>query len=64
MPVIGYLSGGTAETLANFAAAFRHGLSEVGYVEGRNVVIDYRGLRIEMIACRNWQPSWFTITWR
>jgi putative ABC transport system substrate-binding protein len=42
MPVIGYLSGGTAETLANFAAAFRHGLSEVGYVEGRNVVIDYR----------------------
>jgi putative ABC transport system substrate-binding protein len=42
MPVIGYLSGGTPETLGHLAAAFRQGLSEVGYVEGRNVTIDYR----------------------
>jgi putative tryptophan/tyrosine transport system substrate-binding protein len=42
LPVIGYLSGGTPETLGHLAAAFRQGLSEVGYVEGRNVTIDYR----------------------
>jgi putative ABC transport system substrate-binding protein len=42
MPVVGYLSGGTPETLKNFAAAFGQGLGEVGYVVGRNVTIDYR----------------------
>jgi len=34
LPVIGYL---TPETDVNFAAAFRAGLSETGFVEGRNV---------------------------
>ena len=42
LPVIGYLSGGTPETLGHLAAAFRQGLSEAGYDEGRNVTIDYR----------------------
>jgi putative ABC transport system substrate-binding protein len=39
MPVIGYL---TPETEVNLAAAFRAGLSETGFVEGRNVAIEYR----------------------
>jgi len=39
LPVIGYL---TPETDVNFAAAFRAGLSETGFVEGRNVAIEYR----------------------
>jgi len=42
MPVVGYLATGTPETNARFVAAFRKGLSETGYVEGRNVVIEYR----------------------
>jgi putative ABC transport system substrate-binding protein len=42
MPVIGYLDGGSAETSAHIVAAFRKGLSETGYVEGRDVVIEYR----------------------
>jgi putative tryptophan/tyrosine transport system substrate-binding protein len=42
MPVIGYLDGGAPETSARFVAAFRKGLSETGYAEGRNVAIEYR----------------------
>jgi putative ABC transport system substrate-binding protein len=42
VPVVGYLYGGVPEAGANHTAAFRKGLSEAGYVEGRNVTIDYR----------------------
>src|SRR5262249_13353150 len=42
MPVIGYLDAGAPETSARFVAAFRKGLSETGYAEGRNVAIEYR----------------------
>jgi putative tryptophan/tyrosine transport system substrate-binding protein len=42
MPVIGYLSGSSAGPSAANVAAFREGLSEIGYVEGRNVAIEYR----------------------
>jgi putative ABC transport system substrate-binding protein len=42
MPIIGFLHGGSATTVANLVAAFRKGLGEVGYVEGQNVVIEYR----------------------
>jgi putative ABC transport system substrate-binding protein len=42
MPVIGYLNSGSAAPFANFVAAFRLGLSETGWVEGRNVAIEYR----------------------
>src|SRR4029453_11228395 len=42
MPVIGYLYAGTPEGGATQAAAFRKGLGEAGFVEGRNVRIEYR----------------------
>src|SRR5713226_7128245 len=41
-PVIGYLSGGTSKDFARLTAAFRHGLNDSGYVEGRNLAIEYR----------------------
>jgi hypothetical protein len=43
MPVIGLLNAGAARALAVFAAAFRQGLEEIGYVEGRNIAIEYEG---------------------
>jgi putative ABC transport system substrate-binding protein len=42
MPVIGYLGSETQERYASRLEAFRQGLSELGYVEGRNVAIEYR----------------------
>jgi putative ABC transport system substrate-binding protein len=42
MPVIGYLSARSAESDVTMLAAFRRGLGEMGYVEGRNVTIEFR----------------------
>ena len=42
LPVIGYFSAGSAETDVTMLAAFRRGLDEMGYVEGRNVAIEFR----------------------
>ncbi len=41
-PVIGFLGNSTPGSGAHLVAAFREGLSETGYVEGQNVVIEYR----------------------
>jgi putative tryptophan/tyrosine transport system substrate-binding protein len=42
VPVIGFLNGGAAWESAKNTAAFLQGLSQTGYVEGRNVLIEYR----------------------
>jgi ABC-type uncharacterized transport system substrate-binding protein len=42
MPVIGYLNSTTESTAGHFTAAFRQGLSELGYVEHQNVSIEYK----------------------
>jgi putative tryptophan/tyrosine transport system substrate-binding protein len=42
MPVIGYLGSSSAQVSVKNLEAFRKGLSETGYVEGRNVAIEFR----------------------
>jgi putative tryptophan/tyrosine transport system substrate-binding protein len=47
MPVIGYLYAGVPDASVNLVAAFRQGLSETGYVEGRNVAMEFRWAQYE-----------------
>jgi putative ABC transport system substrate-binding protein len=42
MPVVGFLNGASPSELEPRVAAFRAGLAEKGYVEGRSVAIEYR----------------------
>ena len=51
VPVIGYIDAGSPEPAAHLVAAFLRGLGETGFVEGRNVAIEF------------W-PIWFVGTWR
>jgi putative ABC transport system substrate-binding protein len=42
LPVVGFLRSGTPEASAAILTAFRKGLSETGFVEGRNLAIEFR----------------------
>lgn len=42
MPVIGFLASLSSGYIAHFAPAFRRGLNETGYIDGQNVVIEFR----------------------
>ena len=42
MPKIGFLSSNSADGIPQFTAAFREGLSTAGFIEGKNVTIEYR----------------------
>jgi putative ABC transport system substrate-binding protein len=56
IPRIGYVSGtGDASNQGPYVEALRHGLKELGYTEGKNIAIEYRGAegkldRIPMLA--------------
>jgi putative ABC transport system substrate-binding protein len=42
LPVVGFLDTATADERLSLVTSFRQGLAETGYVEGQNVVIEYR----------------------
>ena len=44
MPVVGFIERASADANARYAAAFRKGLNETGYVEGQNVTVEYHWL--------------------
>jgi putative ABC transport system substrate-binding protein len=45
MPVVGFLNGGSPDGYAPYATGFLRGLNETGYVEGKNVTMDYQWAR-------------------
>jgi putative ABC transport system substrate-binding protein len=56
-PVIGFLHQGSPEAYEKFAAAFRKGLAEAGFVDERNVIINTAGRRAKAIDYRTWRPT-------
>jgi putative ABC transport system substrate-binding protein len=47
MPVVGFIHVGPADAIAHFVAAFRKGLNEGGYDEGKNVMVEYHRVGVE-----------------
>ena len=65
MPVIGFLHSASAEAFAAPLAGFRKGLSEAGYVEGRNVAVEYRwakgeNARLPALAAELFASVWLS----
>ena len=53
VPVIGYIGSTSPGPYADRVGVFRQGLNETGFVEGRNVAIEFRGPRMNSIECRH-----------
>jgi putative tryptophan/tyrosine transport system substrate-binding protein len=58
LPVIGFLSSGSQQSDVWRLVEFRRGLSETGYVEGRNVMSHFSWADEHTIDCRRSQRSW------
>jgi ABC-type uncharacterized transport system involved in gliding motility auxiliary subunit len=61
MPVIGFLSGESPGPFASRLRAFYQGLSETGYVEGRNGPSNIAGRRANSTACQRSRPIWCAV---
>ena len=59
VPVIGFFHLTSLETNRENLATFRQGLADTGYIEGKNVAIEYRWAqgRNDMLPTRS--PNWF-----
>ena len=63
MPVIGFLNSGSATEWVPLVAAFKEGLNELGYAEGRNVAVDYRWAQSQNDRVQAWRPIWLLVRW-
>ena len=57
IPRIGYLSAASRSTSPARSEAFRQGLRDLGYVEGKNIIIEWRHQRENSIASPRSRPS-------
>ena len=57
IPRIGYLTNESLSATAARGEAFRQGLRELGYVEGKHLVIEWRSAEENSNACLHWRLS-------
>ena len=63
IPRIGFLAAGSAPTASTRMETFRQGLRALGYVEGKDIVIEYRNAGAGSIKFRTMLPNWFVSRW-
>jgi hypothetical protein len=63
MPVIGFMSSRSQKESATVVDAFRQGLSDVGYVEGQNVAVEYQWADANWTDCQQLRPIWSIAEW-
>ena len=63
MPVVGFLSSGSSESIAHLIPVFRQGLAETGYIEGATSQSNIVGPKVNTIGCRLWRRSCYAARW-
>ena len=63
MPVVGYLNFGSPESDTPRLTGLRRGLNQTGYVEGRNLVIEFAGRETKLTDCQSWRLIWSNFEW-
>ena len=58
---IGFLDNSTAAGSAVLVDAFRQELSKLGWIEGKNITIDYRFSEQKSDACLSLRRTWFVL---
>ena len=58
---IGFLDVSTASGSAVLVEAFRQELRKLGWIEGKNITIEYRFAEQKMIACPSLRRTWFVL---
>jgi putative ABC transport system substrate-binding protein len=61
MPAVGFLNGQTSIEFAHLVAGFHRGLNETGFVEGKNVAIEYRWAGRQYDRLPGSPPIWSAI---
>ena len=59
VPRVGFLVASSASFYSSRIEAFRQGLRDLGYVEGKNIAIEYRFAEGKEIVFVSSPPSWF-----
>ena len=57
VPVVGFLSSRSPDEATGHTTAFRRGLEEMGFVEGRSVAVEYRWAKGDYICYRLLPPT-------
>ena len=58
---IGFLDPSTASGSADLLEAFRQELSKLGWIEGKNITIEYRFAEQKVSACLSLRRTWFVL---
>ena len=61
VPVVGFLGAPAAAPFVRHVAAIHQGLKEAGFVEGRNVTIEYRWAKGQYDRLPAWSPIWLVV---
>ena len=61
--VIGVLGSASSDAMSGLVAAFLQGLKDTGFIEGNNIGIEWRWVRVSPTVCPRWRANWSATAW-
>ena len=61
--VIGFLGSSSSDTYPGGVAVFLQGLKDTGFIEGKNLSIEWRWAEGQTTVCPRWRANWSAAAW-